>query len=66
MLSAVVLFELLLNNNWHVLMEGFRSATANVAVRVYFIVFVLIAEVCLWLDYIHKCMCQGMGGRLCV
>ena len=43
---AVVLFELLLGNNWHVLMDGFKAATGNFAVRVYFIVFILISEVC--------------------
>ena len=42
----VILFELLLGNNWHVLMDGFTAAMGNLAVRVYFIVFTLIAEVC--------------------
>ena len=43
---AVILFELLLGNNWHVLMDGFKAATGNFAVRVYFIVFILFSEVC--------------------
>ena len=51
MFTAVILFELLLGNNWHILMDGFTNATGNFAARAYFIIFILISEVCcnMWL-----------------
>ena len=63
----VILFELLLGNNWHVLMDGFAAATGNLAVRVYFIVFTLIAEVCSYVAvYVGSLRCSLCSALICI
>ena len=54
----MILFELLVGNNWHTLMDGFTVATGNLSIRVYFIVFMLIAEVRMYV-FVGRCI-HGM------
>ena len=44
----MILFELLVGNNWHSIMDGFTAATGNLTVRIYFIVFTIVSEVRQW------------------